>query len=225
MDDMEHGAACSEYSLNELILTRNILLAHLFEGDVAPKQVLRFARRYTTVTRWEELICAVFNPNSSCLMAVVSIRQKDGYSGILRHQGSVEFVRFYIDWLDGCGMRAVGLSHFRVCDAIDRGGHSKLPSYHLVSCEFEADRYSRLISKGEQPKMRAVLSWNHIPETGTEFTPVFGNQVDSQISVGSDDELMSLFNISQDLSETVLTNPNDSNPSDSHPYALETAFQ
>ncbi|MES9972563.1 MAG: hypothetical protein ABW092_21210 [Candidatus Thiodiazotropha sp.] len=193
-----------ENSLNELVLTRNILLAHLFAGKLAPSEVLRFARRYSNVTHWEELLCAVFNPNASRLMAVVSIRQLDGYSGILRRHGSVEYVRFFVDWGNTFGLQPVGLGHFKVCDAIEEGIKRKLPTYHLVSCRFEAERYRHAIGHGVQPKLRAVLSWNQVPDIDVEFTPVFGNQVDSHISIDSVDELTTLFSVAEDVSEKAM---------------------
>jgi hypothetical protein len=204
MDDMGLDKTYEESSLNELILTRNILLAHLFTGELAPCEVLQFAKRYSTVTHWEELLCAVFNPNVSQLTAVVSIRQADGYSGILRRHGSIEYVRFFIDWGDGNGMQATGLGHFKVCDASDEGGTRQIPTCHLVSCGFEAGRYRHLTRLGIQPKVRAVLSWNYIPDLDVDFTPVFGNHVDSQISIDSSIELTSLFTVAEELSEKAM---------------------
>ncbi|MEW8584922.1 MAG: hypothetical protein AB2531_04095 [Candidatus Thiodiazotropha sp.] len=207
MDYEGRGNSSNDHSLNELMLTRNILLAHLFAAKLVPSEVVRYARRYTTVTHWEELLCAVFNPNASSLMAVVGIRQADGYSGILRKHGSIEYVRFFVDWRDGMEMQAVGLSHFRVCDNIDEGIKRTLPSYHLVSCHFDAGRYNRLLNEGVQPKLRAVLSWNHVPDMDDGFTPVFGNQVDSQISIDSQQELVSLFTTAEDPSAGMTPNP------------------
>jgi hypothetical protein len=204
MDDMELNKSYEDNNLNELVLTRNILLAHLYSGKLAPNEVLQFAKRYSTVTYWEELLCVAFNPNDSQLTAVVSIRQADGYSGILRRHGSIEYVRFFIDWGEGNGMQAIGLSHFKVCDATDERVKRKLPTYHLVSCGFDAERYRLLIKLGVQPKVRAVLSWNYVPDIDGEFTPVFGNQVDSQISIDSSIELTSLFSIAEEQSERAM---------------------
>lgn len=220
MDHIEPNDACGENSLNELILTRNVLLANLFAGKLAPREVLRVARRYSTVTHWEELLCVAFNPTDSRLMAVVSIRQSDGYSGILRRHGSIEYVRFFIDWGDGEGLQTAGLSHFKVCDAIDEGIKRQLPVYHLVSCGFEIARYRRAIRHGAQPKVRAVLSWNQVPGQDAEFIPVFGNQVDSQISIDSDQELTSLFSIAEDLSEKAMLHLGSRQP-----YAQAAAIQ
>ncbi|MES9992915.1 MAG: hypothetical protein ABW098_13235 [Candidatus Thiodiazotropha sp.] len=199
MDYKGSDFSSNGHSLNELMLTRNILLAHLFAAKLAPNEVLRYAKRFSAITHWEELLCAAFNPSASSLMAVVSIRQADGYSGIIRKHGSIEYIRFFIDWCDGSGIEAVGLSHFKVCDNIDEGAKRTHPSYHLVSCPFDADRYHSLLNQGIQAKVRAVLSWNQVPDIDDEFTPIFGNQIDSQISIGSQQELVSLFSAEEEL--------------------------
>ncbi|MCU7882152.1 MAG: hypothetical protein KZQ60_17725, partial [Candidatus Thiodiazotropha sp. (ex Lucinoma aequizonata)] len=109
-------------------MTRSVLLAYLFAGKFALGDVIQYARRYAELTHWEELLCAEINPNVSSLMAIVSIRQVDGYSGILRRHGSIEYVRFFIDWDDNKGFQAVGLTHFKVCDAESGGDNSPLPN-------------------------------------------------------------------------------------------------
>ena len=182
-----------EHGYHELMLTRNVLLAHLFAGKVPPGDILRHARRYSAVTYWEELLCAAIYPKANQLIAIVSRRQLDGYSGVLRRHGSIEYVRFFIDWGDRKGFQALGLSHFKVCDAADDEDKSRYPFCHLVTTEFDAERYWNSLMKGLQPKVRAILSWNQVPELDADFTPVFGNRVDSQISVDSQKELMLHF--------------------------------
>ncbi|MCU7841840.1 MAG: hypothetical protein KZQ94_21000 [Candidatus Thiodiazotropha sp. (ex Troendleina suluensis)] len=203
MENIHSENTLAEYSIHELVLTRSVLLAHLFAGKVAPGDVIRYARRYAEVTHWEELLCAAINPNASSLMAIVSIRQVDGYSGILRRHGSIEYVRFFIDWGDNEGFQAVGLTHFKVCDAENGSDNSPLPNYHLVSSDFNVDRYREAVMSGAQPKVRAVLSWNQVPELDLSYTPVFGNQVDSHICIDSERELLTLFENPPCLSERV----------------------
>ncbi|MEL0585265.1 MAG: hypothetical protein AAES65_10360 [Candidatus Thiodiazotropha sp. (ex. Lucinoma kazani)] len=207
MENMHSDNALAEYSIDELVLTRSVLLAHLFAGEVAPGEVVRYAKRYAEVTHWEELLCAAINPNASCLMAIVSVRQMDGYSGILRRHGSIEYVRFFIDWGDDDGFQAVGLTHFKVCDAQSGDDYSSLPNYHLVSSDFDVDRYREAVMHGAQPKVRAVLSWNQVPELDLSFTPVFGNHVDSQICIDSQRDLLTLFENPLCLSEHVNLKP------------------
>ena len=191
---MQTETTSTESGFDELLLTRSILLSHPLAGKVAPGDVLRHVRRYSSVTHWEELVCAVINPKAAQLMAIVSIRQPDGYSGIYRRHGSVEYVRFFIDWGEYAGFQSAGLAHFKVFDSAAKGSDkSRFPVYHLVTTDLDIDRYWESVLDGMQPKVRAVLSWNQLPEADVAFTPVFGNQVDSKICIDSDKVLMNLF--------------------------------
>jgi len=192
--DMQTETASTEFDLDELLLTRNILLAHPLAGKVAPADVIGHVRRYSSVTHWEELVCAVINTKAAQLMGIVSIRQPDGYSGIFRRHGSIEYVRFFIDWGEYTGFQSAGVAHFKVFDSAAKGADtSRFPLYHLVATDFDIDRYWESVLSGMQPKVRAVLSWNQLPESDVAFTPVFGNQVDSRICIDSDKILMNLF--------------------------------
>jgi hypothetical protein len=193
MKNKRINTTSEEYEYHELVLMRSVFLAHLFAGKVPPGDILRYARRFSEVTRWEELLCAAIYPKESKLVAIVNRRQTDGYSGILRRHGSIEYVRFFIDWGDRRGFRALGLSHFKVCDAALDEGQDRYPFCHLVSLDFDVDRYWDAVVDGYQPKIRAVLSWNQVPEMDAEFVPVFGNRVDSRIRVESERELMEHF--------------------------------
>lgn len=181
--------------LDELILARSVLLDHLPAGRVPPGDVLRIVHRYSEVTFWEKLLCAAINPRAGKLIAVVSRHRADGYSGILRRHGSIQYIRFFIDWGDPQGFKALGLTHFKVCDAAQDENHDQYPLCHLVSIDFNADRYWDSVMQGFRPKIRVVLSWNQVPELDPKYIPVFGNRVDSQIRVESDKELMLHFNM------------------------------
>jgi hypothetical protein len=181
------------YDHSELILTRSILLSHLFSSEIPPRDVLRHTQKYQEVTYWEELLCAAFYPKGDRLMAVVSRQQLDGYSGILRCQGSIEYVRFFIDWGDDQGYRPLSLSHFKVWDIEQDKVSNRYPVCHLVSVAFDSDYYWRALTQGCQPKVRAILSWNYVPSLDAEFLPAFGNRVDSQICVDSEKDLLIHF--------------------------------
>jgi hypothetical protein len=183
-----------EEEQHELILARSVLLANMYSGKVPPGEILRCVRRYAEVTHWEELLCAAIYPKEEKLIAIVSRRQLDGYSGILRRHGSIQYIRFFIDWGDRQGYRALGLSHFKVCDALKDEDPDKYPECHLVSQKFQSDRYWESLMQGHQPKVRAILSWNQVPELDADFIPTFGNKVDSQICVESEQELLLHFN-------------------------------
>ncbi|MCG8015256.1 MAG: hypothetical protein JAY97_03485 [Candidatus Thiodiazotropha sp. 'RUGA'] len=178
---------------DELILARSVLLDNMFSGKVPPEDILRCVRRYSEVTHWEEVLCAAIYPKAEKLIAIVSRHQPEGYSGILRRHGSVQYVRFFIDWGDQSGFQALGLSHFKVCDAASDEPEDRFPVCHLVSLGFNADRYWESLMQGYRPVVRAVLSWNQVPELDPEFVPVFGNRIDSQIRVDSEKELLLHF--------------------------------
>ncbi|MES9860042.1 MAG: hypothetical protein ABW157_12160 [Candidatus Thiodiazotropha sp. LLP2] len=180
---------------HELILTRSVLLAHMFSGKVPPGEILRCVRRYSEVTFWEELVCAAIYPKAGKLIAIVGQHQSEGYSGLLRRHGSVQYVRFFVDWGDQRGYHPLGLSHFKVCDARQDEEREQYPIYHLISLGFDAEQYWDAVMQGIQPKVRAVLSWNQVPELDADFTPIFGNKIDSKIRVDSEKELMLHFNI------------------------------
>jgi hypothetical protein len=185
----------ARYDYHELHLTRNILLSQSSDERTMPWEVVRTAQRYTEVTDWEALLCAAFLPKANKLVAVVVRRQPDGYSGLLRQQGSIEYVRFFVDWDDDSGCHSSGLCQFRVRDMELIGPEQPVPACHLVSVPFEGERYLDARAEGRQPKVRAILSWNQLPGLDREFRPVFGNRVDSQISVESERALLAHFEI------------------------------
>ncbi|MEJ2591344.1 MAG: hypothetical protein P8178_08085 [Candidatus Thiodiazotropha sp.] len=193
MEKIQLATASDEYGFHRLALTRGVLLEHLFASQVAPQDVLQQARGYNAVTHWEELLCAVINPEAGRLMAVVTIHQPDGYSGIFRRHGSIEYVRFFLDWEDGEGCQPVSLAHFRVSDVTCDDGETQRPRYWLVSTSFDRERYWGSLLNGTRPRVKAVLSWNQVPGLDHSFTPLFGNSVESRVCVDSEVELMGLF--------------------------------
>jgi hypothetical protein len=177
----------------DLLEIRSVFLNHLLAGQVVPQRAWDNHAGHSEVTIWEELLCVAFYPDLNRLMAVVDIPRPDGYSGMLRRHGSVEYVRFFIDWGRGEGYEPVSLTHFKVSDAPVDGDRRREPLRKTLSAIFDADRYWGCILDGIQPKVRAVLSWNQVPELDPEFTPLFGNVVDSVIWVKSDEEMKMLM--------------------------------
>lgn len=193
MEEWHFEQRPQRYEFAELALTRSRFLEHLFDGQIVPADLSRSARNFASVTHWEELKCAVFNPKARRVMAVVGIHRPDGYSGLLRRHGSNEYVRFFIDWGRGEGYQAVNLSHFKVCDAPLGSDPGRYPTYKLLSARFDEDRYWESVLDGIQPKVRAVLSWHQVPPKSASYTPVFGNVIESRIRIESISELMGLF--------------------------------
>ncbi len=173
----------------DLAQLRGVFLDHLLAGQMVPAQKLDNTAGHSEITYWEELLCVAFNPDSDRVMAVVEVRQTDGYSGMLRRHGSIEYVRFFIDWGKGEGFEPISLSHFKVSDKSASVEADAEPLIMTLSAAFDADRYWGCILDGIEPKVRAVLSWNQVPEIDASYTPLFGNVIDSVIRVKSQDEL------------------------------------
>src|SRR5258705_12212595 len=70
-------------------------------------------------TNWEEVTCAGYNPYYQRLEAVVQIKQTGGYNGGLCSNGSMEYLRFFIDFRDGLGFQDIGYTGFKVADISD----------------------------------------------------------------------------------------------------------
>ena len=115
---------------------------------------------------------------------------------MLRRHGSIEYVRFFIDWGSGEGFEPVSLTHFKVSDKLESAAEDGGPLRVTLSAIFDADRYWGCVLDGVQPKVRAVLSWSLVPEIDASFSPLFGNVIDSVIRVKSQEELKLLMGYS-----------------------------
>lgn len=115
-------------------------------------------------TSFEALACVGYNPNFSELTATVRIKKASGYSGSLCTQGSIEYVRFYLDYENGDGWQDMGLAALNVHDLPtkkDCDGAQELPIDYVVRLQINPKRF--FCTKANTPKVRAVLAWNEIP--------------------------------------------------------------
>ncbi len=166
---------------DHLELTRGALLQHIASSQIVPDHLMQHARRYQMVTQWEELLCATFDPERGWVRALVMIHRPEGYSGLYRRHGSIEYVRFFLDWQDGAGYQPISLAHFKVCDQPQNLAEPDSPRYRRLSAPFDRDRYWGCVMSGLHPKVKAVLSWHQVPELDPDFIPLFGNAIESQI--------------------------------------------
>ena len=123
---------------------------------------------------YEELNCIGLQPRAwlDHLVGVLKVKKPQGYSGSLCTKGSLEYVRFYMDF--GSGWQDMGLSSVHVHDI------NKLPKTGLdfsVFLPVDLTKYRKPCESGPVfAKMRAILSWNVAPPPNTpSYKPVWGN--------------------------------------------------
>jgi len=127
-------------------------------------------------TKYEELRCVGYNPSSRMLEAVIHIKQSFGYNTGICGQGSKEYVRFFIDWDNTNNWQDVGMVSFTVYNII-----GAKPLEYAVTLMLDADKVPCTIEK--LPRVRAILSWNQVPPQNPNYTPVWGNVIDSRIQI------------------------------------------
>jgi hypothetical protein len=143
----------------------------------------------STNTKYEELRCVAFHPESDLLEAIVNIKLSKGYKGNLCSHGSFEYVRFYIDW-DGDGdfsdpSEDVGLGAVNVHDIPDTKqtcvDQTKPLSYAV---RVKIDPKKKKCNVPNLVKVRAILSWNIPPPAGNpNYPPPWGNVQEKWIQI------------------------------------------
>lgn len=130
-----------------------------------------------TDTSYEELTCIGYEPALDRLEAVVHLKRDHGYLGNICSDGSLEYVRFWVDW-DGSGSwKDEGLASFRAHDV-----PGDKPLEYAVATHLDPDREPCL--EPQLPRVRAILSWNQPPpDDDPKFDPVWGNVLESQIQI------------------------------------------
>ena len=142
-----------------------------------------------TNTKYEELKCVGFYPDTDLLEAIIDVKLPYGYKGSLCSSGSFEYVRFFIDW-NGDGDfedegEDVGITSVNVHDISDAKqaclDKTKPLSYAL---SLKIDSKKRVCTLPNLVKVRAILSWDAPPPEGKpNHTPVWGNVVDKWIQI------------------------------------------
>ncbi|HVZ96637.1 MAG TPA: hypothetical protein VG847_07165 [Chitinophagaceae bacterium] len=128
---------------------------------------------------YEELKCVSYNPATHVLNAAVTIKQNGGYNGGSCTRGSVEYVRFYVDYLRNGNWIDEGLVGTNVHDLSFGGNicynvHLALNPKNLACCDDPA----------VLPRVWAILSWNSAPPANTPvWTPVWGNVFETNIQI------------------------------------------
>ena len=127
-------------------------------------------------TAFEEVTCLGLQPNQARLEAVVNIKQTTGYGTDPCGDGSVEYVRFFVQ--DTMGWHDLGLQSFHVYN-IAAGAH---PLSYCASVDFTEGR--KFCFTENIVNVRAILSWNLAPTAGDpNFMPPWGNVLDARVQV------------------------------------------
>jgi len=134
-------------------------------------------------TTHEEISCVGFNPDKDLLEATIKIKLPAGYGADLCHAGTYEYVRFYLDY--GYGWEDAGVAGFNIHDIPkihDCVGSAAKPLSYVISRPIDPTR--NFCGHPGLPKVRAILSWNHIPPPDMpNWAPVWGNVVDRHIQI------------------------------------------
>ncbi|MFN8494083.1 MAG: hypothetical protein U0350_41175 [Caldilineaceae bacterium] len=158
-----------------LVLTNPNYFGNLLDSLFPP------VTKIVNSTYYEQLTCVGFNPALNMLEATFQINQPFGYAGELCQSGTIEYVRFYMDY--GAGWVDVGLAGVNVHDiptGVDCLEQADKPLTYVVSVPIEPQ--SDYCGRPVLPRVRAILSWN-LPPSDPLTPPVWGNTLDSTIQL------------------------------------------
>jgi hypothetical protein len=135
---------------------------------------------------FEELTCVGYNPDTANMEATFAIKRTSGYSGDLCTAGSLEYIRFYLDFHDGAGFIDQGSTAVNVHDIpaeTDCTGQSIFPITYVATLQKTTAKFS-LCSTPVLPTLRAILSWSSEPPAASPaWNPVWGSVLDADIQI------------------------------------------
>lgn len=134
-------------------------------------------------TTYEQLTCVGFNPDSNQLEATINIKLPVGYGGSLCGAGTQEYVRFFLDY--GSGWEDNGVAAINVHDIpnkFDCAQQSEKPLTYVVTLKIDPKR--NICDRPVLPNVRAILSWQMVPQAGNpNWPPVWGNVHECPIQI------------------------------------------
>ena len=125
---------------------------------------------------YEELACVGYDPGASQLEAVINIKRGVGYGGDVCTDGSVEFVRFFLDRERDGSWEDVGVASATVYDI-----PGQKPVSYAVSVEL--DQELEVCESAVLPRVRAILSWQTQPPANEDHRPVWGDRHEADIQL------------------------------------------
>lgn len=157
--------------------------------DTLPETKIKPVKPMKVNTKYEELKCIGFYPDSDLLEAIIDVKLSYGYGGNLCSQGSFEYVRFFVDW-NGDGdfiddSEDVGIVSVNVHDIPDTNKvclDKTKPLSYAVSLKIDSKK--RVCVNPYLVKVRAILSWDVPPPAGNPaYVPVWGNVLEKWIQI------------------------------------------
>jgi hypothetical protein len=148
-----------------------------------PHSPFKAVKQMASNTTYEEITCVGYNLDKAQLEATVQIKRPTGYGGDLCANGTVEYVRFFLDY--GAGWQDQGVMGFNVHDIPNSNDCHKDPTKPLsYVASLKIDPKRKVCRVPVLPKVRAILSWQAIPTAGNpNYPPVWGNVVDDHIQI------------------------------------------
>ncbi len=135
---------------------------------------------------YEQLTCIGYNTETTDMEAVFSLNQSSGYSGGLCTNGSLEYIRFYLDFHDGAGFIDQGSVALNVHDipaGKDCRNNSVFPIKYAATLKKKTVKWSNC-DNPLLPTLRAILSWNNDPPAHSpSWNPVWGNMLTADIQL------------------------------------------
>ena len=154
---------------------RKLLLANPDYFATLSEQSAKVVLHMNGDTTFESLACVSYIPLLDQLYASIQLKRDWGYSLAIRNATSREYVRFYLSFDRGQTWHNEGLTAFNVND--EPGSRMRI---RLVTKRVELGE--RLKTSRQSPIIRAILSWNSPPPPDApEWTPLWGNVLDTQI--------------------------------------------
>ncbi len=160
-----------------LILSNPNYFGNLAESPFKP------VKKIASNIKYEELTCVGFNPKMDMLEATVQIKQPYGYGGNLCSSGTIEYIRFFMDYGDGWeNLGLIGINVHDIPNGIDCNSRTEKPISYSASLQIQPKR--ACCDQPMLPKVRAILSWNaEPPEDNPAWIPVWGNILECNVQI------------------------------------------
>jgi len=142
-------------------------------------EIVDFIQTSKFNTSYEEVECVGLDREWSILHAGVHVKRPGGYLGDLCHEGSLEYVAFYMDF--GSGWEYMGTAGVRVHDI------PQIPDdglWYSVALPVSLTSHQQKWCETGKARVRAILSWNWPPTPGdSDYVAPWGDWEECYVEV------------------------------------------